>query len=107
MFRDEHMNPYTILHRAQLLERFGSLQWRRFPLHKLQQHRAAEAVNALMAQKQGAVIPLRAVVSPEPEAKSPFWMVGGLETAAPCRRDRRPRKIKGATGAIDHNFHLM
>src|ERR1700731_4614801 len=35
MFRDEHMNPYTILHRAQLLERFGSPQGCGFPFQKI------------------------------------------------------------------------
>ena len=47
MFRDEHMNLYTIFQRAQLLERFGALQRRRFPFHKLQERLAPKTVNAL------------------------------------------------------------
>jgi len=58
MFSDEHMNPYTILQCAQLLERFSLLQWCSFPFHKLQKDRAAEAVDALMAEKQGGTIGL-------------------------------------------------
>ena len=52
MFSDEHMNPYTILQGAQLLERFRLLQWCWFPFHELQKHLAAEAVDTLMTEKQ-------------------------------------------------------
>src|SRR6266478_5337231 len=50
MFRDEHMNTYTIFKSAQLFERFGALQRRRFPFHKLQEHLASKTVNALVTQ---------------------------------------------------------
>src|SRR6266581_2110887 len=50
MFRDEHMNLYTIFKSAQLLERLCALQPRRFPSHKIQQRLAPKTVNALMTQ---------------------------------------------------------
>ena len=50
MFRDEHMHLYTIFERAQLLERLGALQWRRFPLDELQKRRAPKTVDALVAE---------------------------------------------------------
>src|SRR5437763_10185708 len=50
MFRDEHMNLYTIFKSAQLLERFRALQRRRFPSHKIEERFAAKPVNALMPQ---------------------------------------------------------
>src|ERR1700694_5674980 len=50
MFRDEHMNLYTIFERAQLFERFGALQRGRFPFHELQQRAAPKPVNALVPQ---------------------------------------------------------
>ena len=82
MFSDEHMNPYTILQRAQLLERFSLLQRRWFPSHKLQKHRATEAIDALMTEKQAG-------------------------TMALGRWNQRARKLEGVTGAIDHDFHLV
>ena len=73
MFREEHMNPYSIFKGAQLLEGFGALAWRLFQTHKLQERSTAKTVNALMAQDlQGAA------ASPPP-----FTLVGALESAAP------------------------
>ena len=72
MFRDEHMNPYTIFKRAQLLERLRFFEWRRFPFHELKQRLAPKSVDALVPQKQGAAV-----------SRPPFGLVGGWEAAAP------------------------
>jgi len=56
MFRDEHMNSYTIFQNAQLLERFRSLQRGGFPTDKLEERFAAEAVDALMSKEQRALL---------------------------------------------------
>src|SRR5437763_14296676 len=50
MFHDEHMNLYTIFESAQLFERFGALQWRRFPPHKIKERFSPKTVNALVPQ---------------------------------------------------------
>jgi hypothetical protein len=72
MFRDEHMNPYTIFKRAQLLEGFRLFERRGFPFHELKERLTPEAVNPLMPQKQGAAV-----------SRPPFSLVGGWKTAAP------------------------
>src|SRR5215471_20008496 len=50
MFREKHMNLYTIFERAQLLEGLGALQRRRFPSHEIEERFPAKTINALMAQ---------------------------------------------------------
>ena len=82
MFRDEHMNSYTIFKSAQLFERFGAFQRSWFPFHELEQHLAAESVDTLMAQ----IFHSRKIAR--------VWDGGAREI------ERAPRKI-------DNNFHLM
>ena len=82
MFRDEHMNPYTIFKRAQLLERFRLFERRWFPFHELKERLTPKSVDALVTQIQGAAVSPGAPVVPRPRdegGKSP----GGWKTAAP------------------------
>ena len=58
MFRDEHINSYTIFESAQLFEGFGTLERARFPGDESKQGRAAEGVDALVSQKDRASIPV-------------------------------------------------
>src|SRR6266513_2732500 len=83
MFRDEHMNLYTIFKSAQLLERFCALQRRRFPPHKIKQRFAAKTVDALMPQ---------------------ILYRGG---AVAREGDRVARKVKRFAVKIDDHLHLM
>src|SRR6266487_293050 len=83
MFRDEHMNLYTIFKSAQLLERLGPLQWRRFPFHKLQEGLSPKTVNALMTQ-----IPYR-------------------RGAIAREGDSVARKIERVAAKIDNHLYLM
>src|SRR6266446_2796428 len=83
MFRDEHMNFYTIFKSPQLLERFGTLKWRGFPFYKLQQRSAPRSVDALMPQihhAYGAIV---------------------------RKWDGEPRKIERVAAKIDNDLHLM
>src|SRR5690242_20171686 len=82
MFRDEHINTYTIFKSAQLFERFGALQRGWVPFHELEQHLAAESVDALMAQ----IFHSRKIA----------W-----------EGDGGAREIEGASRQIDNNFYLM
>jgi hypothetical protein len=50
MFREKHMNRYTIFERAQLFQRFRTFSLRLFPFHKSKQRVSSEAVNSLMPQ---------------------------------------------------------
>src|SRR4051812_33998732 len=52
----DHSNSYSILQRAQLLERFGLLQRRSFPAHKPEEQVSRIAVNALVSKKQGGAL---------------------------------------------------
>src|SRR4051812_20082325 len=69
----DHPNSYSILQRAQLLERFTLLQRRSFPAHEAQEQVAAVAINALMTQQQGGAL----------SKPSSCFRFGGEETAAP------------------------
>jgi len=55
MFGNEHMNIYAIFQCAQLFQRLCALQRTRLPFNEPQERVAPEAVNALMAKKQGAI----------------------------------------------------
>src|ERR1700730_4023972 len=83
MFRDEHMNLYTIFKSAQLFERLRALQRRRFPPHKIEKSSAAKTVNALMPQI--------------------------FDRDGPIARegDRVARKVKRVALGIDDDLHLM
>ena len=81
MFRDEHMNSYTIFQSAQLLEGLSPFQWARFPTNEPEEQIAAETINALVPQKNGATAP----------------RIGNW----------RSRKIKSTAFRVDHNFHLV
>src|SRR4029077_6255764 len=83
MSREKHMNLYTIFKRAQLLERFGALQRRRFPAHEIKKRFAAKTVNALMAQIF-------------------YW-----NRAIAGKGDRVAREIERVAVEIDNHFHLM
>jgi hypothetical protein len=71
MFRDEHMNLYTIFKSAQLLERLRAFARRAFPADEFEQRRPPERVNPLVSQDpwfQGAAVsqsPIRAKGAPE------------------------------------------
>src|SRR6266700_4324153 len=83
MFRDEHMNLYTIFKSAQLLERLGALQWRRLPFHKLQKCLALKTVDALVPQisyRRGTIV---------------------------REGDGVARKVECVAAKIDNHFHLM
>jgi len=81
MFRDEHMNSYTIFQSAQLLERFSSLQRTGLPADKLEQRLAPESINALMTEENRA--------------------------AAPRKGNSRAREVQSASGVIDDYFNLV
>src|SRR5438270_8148037 len=83
MFRDEHMNLYTIFKSAQLLERFCALQWRRFPPHEIEQRFATKTVNALMPQ------------------------IFYRSRAIAGEGDRVARKVKRVAVEIDNHFNLV
>ena len=51
MFRDEHMNSYTIFQSAQLLERLRAFTRTGFPAHEPQQRISSETVNPLVTEK--------------------------------------------------------
>ena len=82
MFRDEHMNSYTIFQNAQLLERFRSLQRGGFPTDKLEERFASEPVNALMSEEQ-------------------------MSRSAPRKRNSSAGEIQSATTFIDDNLYLV
>src|ERR1700736_1765570 len=83
MFRDEHMNLYTIFKRAQLLERFGALKRRRLPFDELQKRVASKTVDALMAQ-----------------------IFDRCRTIA-RKRKGKARKVEGVAAKIDNDLNLM
>ena len=83
MFRDEHMNLYTIFQSAQLLEPFGPLQRRRFPFHKLQECLAPKAINALV-----------------PQIFHPHGTVAR-------EGDGETRKVERVAAKVDYYLHLM
>src|SRR6266567_7738574 len=83
MFRDEHMNLYTIFKSAQLLEGLAALQWRRLPFHKSQKCLAPKTVDALVPQisyRRGAIA---------------------------REGDGVARKVECVAAKIDNHFHLV
>src|SRR5690242_20543218 len=50
MFRDKHMNLYTIFKRAQLLEAIGAFKRRRYCTHEIKQGAASKSIHPLMPQ---------------------------------------------------------
>jgi hypothetical protein len=79
----DHSNPYPILQRTQLLEGFGALQRRCFPVDEAKEKIAPVAVYALVAEM------LRACRSIAPE------------------RNCGPGKIKRVAVCVQDNFDLM
>src|SRR5438477_8293490 len=83
MFRDEHMNLYTIFKGAQLFERLCPLERRHFPPHKIKQRLAAKTVDPLMPQV--------------------FYWNRPIAREGDCVT----RKVKCIAAKIDNHFHLM
>ena len=93
MFRDEHMNSYTIFQSAQLLERLRALARRWFQLHEFQQCGSPKRVDPLMPQ-QGMT----------PKAFVSHIRVDGWEAVIPWSF---AREIESDTVTIDHDFDLV
>ena len=83
MFREKHMNLYTIFEHAQLLEGLRTFQRRRFPFHEIEERSAPKSVDPLMPH------------------------ILDRDRAVAREGDRVARKVNRIVVAIDNYFYLV